>query len=55
MRSDRDDLALSQGTRILIMGNEAGRVLHRTSIPVLVFRALMSADHPDKTRPGRKT
>ena len=38
----------------LIMGSEASRVLHRASIPVLVFRALMSADHPDKTPPKRK-
>jgi nucleotide-binding universal stress UspA family protein len=36
----------------LIMGSEATRVLHRASIPVLVFRAVMSADHPDKTRPA---
>jgi hypothetical protein len=26
-------------------------VLHRASIPLLTFRALMSADHPDKTPP----
>lgn len=32
----------------LIMRNESDRVLHRASIPVLTFRALMSADHPDK-------
>jgi nucleotide-binding universal stress UspA family protein len=31
----------------LLMGNETDRVLHRASIPVLTFRALMSADHPD--------
>lgn len=35
----------------LLMGSEAERVLHRTSIPVLMFRALMSADHPDKVVP----
>jgi nucleotide-binding universal stress UspA family protein len=34
----------------LIVGNEADRVLHRASIPVLTFRALMSADHPDRQR-----
>jgi len=35
----------------LIMGSESARVLHRASIPVLTFRALMSVDHPDKTPP----
>ena len=40
-----------KGLVSLIMGNEATRVLHRASIPVLTFRALMSADHPDKTLP----
>jgi hypothetical protein len=30
------------------MGSEASRVLHRSSIPVLTFRAIMSADHPDQ-------
>jgi nucleotide-binding universal stress UspA family protein len=39
------------GLMSLIMGNESDRVLHRASIPVLTFRALMSADHPDKTPP----
>jgi nucleotide-binding universal stress UspA family protein len=33
-----------------IVGSESDRVLHRASIPVLTFRALMSADHPDKKR-----
>ncbi len=37
-----------KGLVSLIMGSEASRVLHRASIPVLVFRAVMSADHPDK-------
>ena len=37
-----------KGLGSLIMGNESSRVLHRASIPVLTFRALMSADHPDK-------
>jgi nucleotide-binding universal stress UspA family protein len=37
-----------KGLARLIMGNEASRVLHRTSIPILMFRALVSADHPDK-------
>ena len=37
-----------KGLASLVMGSEATRVLHRVSIPVLVFRALMSADHPDK-------
>ena len=41
-----------KGLVSLIMGSEAGRVLRRASIPVLVFRAVMSADHPDKTRPA---
>ena len=44
-----------KGLVSLIMGSEASRVLHRASIPVLVFRAVMSADHPDKMRPGRKS
>jgi nucleotide-binding universal stress UspA family protein len=43
-----------KGLAALIMGSEASRVLHRASIPVLVFRALMSADHPDKSPPKRK-
>jgi nucleotide-binding universal stress UspA family protein len=37
-----------KGLGAMIMGSEATRVLHRSSIPVLTFRALMSADHPDK-------
>ena len=37
-----------------LMHSEAERVLHRTSIPVLTFRALMSADHPDLTVPATK-
>ena len=40
-----------KGLVSLIMGSEATRVLHRASIPVLMFRALMSADHPDKAPP----
>ena len=40
-----------RGLVSLIMRSEADRVLHRASIPVLTFRALMSADHPDKA-PG---
>ncbi len=40
-----------KGLVSLIMGSEASRVLHRASIPVLTFRALMSADHPDKASP----
>ena len=40
-----------KGLVSLIMGNESTRVLHRASIPVLTFRALMSVDHPDKTLP----
>ena len=40
-----------RGLASLIMGSEASRVLHRASIPVLVFRAVMSADHPDKQPP----
>lgn len=40
-----------KGLVSLIMGSEASRVLHRASIPVLVFRAVMSVDHPDKTPP----
>ena len=39
-----------KGLAKLVMGNEASRVLHRASIPVLIFRALMSADHPDKSK-----
>jgi len=37
-----------KGLGALIMGSEASRVLHRASIPVLTFRGLMSADHPDR-------
>lgn len=40
-----------RGLASLIIGSKADRVLHRASIPVLAFRALMSADHPDKTPP----
>ena len=40
-----------RGLVSLIMGSEAKRVLHRASIPVLTFRAVMSADHPDKSPP----
>jgi len=40
-----------RGLVALIMGSETTRVLHRASIPVLMFRALMSADHPDKAAP----
>jgi nucleotide-binding universal stress UspA family protein len=39
-----------KGLAALIMGSEASRVLHRSSIPVLVFRALVSADHPEKAK-----
>ena len=34
----------------LIMGDEATRVLHRASIPVLIFRGIMSSDHPDRDK-----
>jgi nucleotide-binding universal stress UspA family protein len=40
-----------KGLVSLIMGSEASRVLHKAFIPVLTFRALMSADHPDKAPP----
>ena len=39
-----------KGLMSMIMGSEANRVLHRTSIPLLTFRALVSADHPDKAQ-----
>ena len=39
-----------KGLVSVLMGSEASRVLHRSSIPLLVFRAVMSADHPDKLR-----
>ncbi len=42
-----------KGLVSLIMGSESSRVLHRASIAVLVFRGLMSADHPDKSLPAR--
>jgi nucleotide-binding universal stress UspA family protein len=38
----------------MLMGSEATRVLHRVSIPVLVFRGIMSADHPDRGQAARK-
>ncbi len=41
-----------RGLVSLIMGSEATRVLHRASIPVLTFRALMSSNHPDKDKAG---
>lgn len=41
-----------KGLASLILRNEASRVLHRSSIPVLVFRAVMSADHPDRKPPA---
>ena len=37
-----------KGLVSMLLGSEASRVLHRASIPVLTFRALMSADHPEK-------
>lgn len=37
-----------KGLVSMLLGSEASRVLHRASIPVLTFRALISADHPDK-------
>jgi nucleotide-binding universal stress UspA family protein len=40
-----------KGLVSLIMGSESTHVLHRASIPVLTFRALMSADHPDQAPP----
>jgi nucleotide-binding universal stress UspA family protein len=41
-----------RGLGSVLMGSESTRVLHKASIPVLTFRALMSADHPDKAPPG---
>ena len=43
-------LRYRKGLVKLLMGNEATRVLHRVSIPVLVFRGIMSADHPDRSK-----
>jgi nucleotide-binding universal stress UspA family protein len=37
-----------KGLASLIIRSEASRVLHRASIPVLTFRALVSADRPGK-------
>jgi len=34
----------------MILGDEATRVLHRASIPVLTFRGIMSSDHPDRDK-----
>ena len=34
----------------VLMGDQATRVLHRASIPVLTFRGIMSSDHPDRDR-----
>ena len=42
-----------KGLASMIMGNESTRVLHRASIPVLTFRALVSADHPEKASSWR--
>jgi nucleotide-binding universal stress UspA family protein len=39
-----------KGLLRLVTGDEAARVLHRASIPVLVFRGLMSSDHPDRDK-----
>ena len=44
-----------KGLVSLILGSESTRVLHRASIPVLTFRALMSVDHPDKAAPALAT
>lgn len=43
-----------KGLVSVLMGSEASRVLHRASIPLLVFRAVMSADHPDKAKSKAK-
>ena len=43
-----------KGLASMIMRNEATRVLHRASIPVLTFRGIMSADHPDKAEKDKK-
>lgn len=37
-----------RGLASVLFSSEASRVLHRSSIPVLTFRAIMSADHPDR-------
>jgi len=39
-----------KGLAKLIMGDEATRVLHRASIPMLIFRGIMSSDHPDRKK-----
>ena len=39
-----------KGLVSMLLGSDASRVLHRASIPVLTFRALISADHPDKAK-----
>jgi len=55
MSDDADLIVMTsryrKGLVSLIMGNESDHVLHRAFIPALTFRALMSADHPDKTPP----
>jgi nucleotide-binding universal stress UspA family protein len=43
-------LRFRKGLVKVLMGSEATRVLHRASIPVLVFRGIMSADHPDRAK-----
>ena len=43
-------LRFRKGLVKVLMGSEATRVLHRASIPVLVFRGIMSADHPDRSK-----
>ena len=37
-----------KGLVSVLMGSETTRVLHRASIPVLVFRAVISSTQPDK-------
>ena len=39
-----------KGLASVLMGSGSTRVLHRSSIPVLMFRAIMSSDHPEAPR-----
>src|SRR5688572_5684304 len=43
-----------KGLMKLVLGSESTRVLHRASIPVLMFRALVSAENPEAAKAGAR-